>query len=475
MSHSIELKRLAKESSIYFFSSSLVSAGRFLLIPIYVKFLPPEQYGIFGLMALFGGVLSTLMTLSLHGSVSRFYFDFRDNKKELKSYISTIFYFLIGANFLVLVLLISFGSEMFKLLVKNEIITFYPYGFVVLITTYLNLFGVVPLTLFRVRQQPTLYATFEIGRFIIASSLSIYFVVYTSRLAIGLLVGELISASILSIMFFGILLIKKDLTLSFDFKKLSSSLLFSLPILPHLMLGMVIGAADKIIIERFISLKDLGIYVVGYSLGSFMNVIVTSINSACSPWFMDTAKNNSNAKIIFKEFFTKYLIIVGGICIISILYAKEIINYILPDSYNKTSMVISFILFGYLFQGLYYVVCNPLFYIKKTMYLPFISGIVALINIILNILFIQLYGIIAAAIVFALSNIIYFFLTYIISQKLYRIDYEKKILILLFIIAVSLFNTIIDDFKTRMFFNFLFLAAYIYESTLILNTKTKIL
>ncbi|MDD5773367.1 MAG: oligosaccharide flippase family protein [bacterium] len=469
------MKKLFKEGSIYFLSTFLVNAGAYLLLPIYTKYLSPEQYGILSLVTVFGSIVATLMQMGLQGAVSRFYYDYKDDERELKSYISTIFYFLIGFNLLFLILLLLFGNNIFHIFIKNEAVSFYPFGFTVLFTTFFTLFSIVPLTLFRVRNQPFLYASFEIGRFVISAAFSIYFIVFANGLALGKLRGDFIGAVSLAVLFVTILILKKDIIFDFDYKKLKASLFYSFPLLPHLVLGMLVAGSDRIIIEKFRPLSDVGIYAIGYSLGSIMNVIVCSINSAQSPWFFETAKNHPDAKEVFRKFVTVYIIVVGGICLLGILYSKDIITYMLPPAYKNSSKIVPMILFAYLIQGLYYVVANSLFYAKKTVYFPFISAVSAAVNIGLNILLIPIFGITAAAVIFVLANVISFSATYVISRKAYPVDYEVKTNIyLLAIILSAIFCILINDTKIRISVSIMFLALFSYVSIKFINANWKL-
>ncbi len=76
-------------------------------------------------------------------------------------------------------------------------------------------------------------------------------------------------------------------------------------------------------------------------------------------------------------------------------------------------------------------------YHKKT--LTFIGTAGAITNIILGFLLIPEYGIMGAAYVTLISFILFFILTYIFSMKVYPIQYEKKRIFGLFILAFVLF------------------------------------
>jgi O-antigen/teichoic acid export membrane protein len=47
-----------------------------------------------------------------------------------------------------------------------------------------------------------------------------------------------------------------------------SALAFGLPLVPHTLATWVLEFADRAILERFVSLDDLGLYSMGYTFGS---------------------------------------------------------------------------------------------------------------------------------------------------------------------------------------------------------------
>ena len=86
--------------------------------------------------------------------------------------------------------------------------------------------------------------------------------------------------------------------------------------------------------------------------------------------------------------------------------------------------------------GLYYFVSSPIFYYKKTHVLPIITGISAVLNILLNYLLIPKFGAIAAAwntlVCYAVMLVIY----YIVAQKQSVFPYPiwRTMLVLVFLL-----------------------------------------
>ena len=88
-------------------------------------------------------------------------------------------------------------------------------------------------------------------------------------------------------------------------------------------------------------------------------------------------------------------------------------------------IIVPIILFGYLFNGMYYVLSAGMFIEEKSSYVPIITGIGAAINVGVNFLLIPVWGIVGAALATLASYLVMAVMVYIITQRFYEINYEK--------------------------------------------------
>ena len=88
-------KSLVKDSSIYLFTSLAVSFVNFITLPIYTRYLLPQEYAIVALFLMFGQVSVGLVSLGLQSASYRYYFKFKDDLNKYKTLNSSILIFLI--------------------------------------------------------------------------------------------------------------------------------------------------------------------------------------------------------------------------------------------------------------------------------------------------------------------------------------------------------------------------------------------
>jgi len=60
------------------------------MLPIYTRYLTPDDYGVVALVLSLQSFLPLIMTLQVHNSISRFYFDYHEDREKLRVFISTI-------------------------------------------------------------------------------------------------------------------------------------------------------------------------------------------------------------------------------------------------------------------------------------------------------------------------------------------------------------------------------------------------
>src|SRR5438093_4492772 len=111
---------------------------------------------------------------------------------------------------------------------------------------------------------------------------------------------------------------------------------------------------DRLVIGRFRSLDELGVFTVAASLASVMNVVVVSVNSAAGPWLFNVAATQLDPGRIIARTATKYVAALGVVCLCGVLFSREIIALLLPAPYGPAWTLVPILVVGYFFQGLYY-------------------------------------------------------------------------------------------------------------------------
>ena len=429
------LKSLSKQSIVYGLGNLLPKVISFFLIPLYTHFLTPADYAVLSVVSTFNGLLGIFSRFGMTGAITRFHYDFLEDESAQRTYYGTVWVFLTGVSLAITLCLNWQGELLFSILFKN--VAFRPYGQLAIWLTFMQVAGIIPLIRLRVQGKAPIYSAFTVSRFLFNTLTIILFVSILRQGAVGSLRAQLLIAAVYAIPFTVITL--NNLQLTFDWHKLKELLKFGLPLVPHQLSGWTLAVSDQILLERFASLEQLGLYALGYKFGTVLDLILSSINMAWTPFFYRTAQTEDNTSQTFARLMTYYMVFVFMIGLGLALGSKEVIILMTNKNYHDAYKVVPVLVLASIIRGFYFMNVNALFFTKQTKRLPVFTILSAISNISLNILFLPHFGILAAAWARVAGYIVLTSLVYWESHRIYPISYEYLRLCVLSLLAVCIF------------------------------------
>lgn len=167
------------------------------------------------------------------------------------------------------------------------------------------------------------------------------------------------------------------------------------PFVPHLLSLTILNSVDRIMITRICGSTDNALYSVAYTCGHMVTILMTSMNNAFSPWLGDKLhdKQYNEIRKVSKYYISLFCIL----AIMMMLIAPEILLILGGKSYLEAKYVMSPVAMGCVCQFLYTLFVNIEQYKKKTVGMAFASVSAALLNYLLNYIFIPRFGYVVAA------------------------------------------------------------------------------
>ncbi len=193
------------------------------------------------------------------------------------------------------------------------------------------------------------------------------------------------------------------------------ALMFNLPLIPHYLSQIVLNQSDRIMIANICGKGDAAIYGVAYSLAMVMMILNQSISSTMNPWIYQTIKDNKCERI--GKISYSILIVIAFVNFILVACAPELLTIIAPDTYKPALWIIPPVAVSVYFTFLYNLFATFEYYFEKTKYVMFATVSGAVINIILNAIFIPMFGFAAAGYTTLVCYILYSFAHYIFMNK----------------------------------------------------------
>lgn len=412
-----------------------------VFLPIITKILGAGDYGIWSQIKITMGLLATLALLGLHESLTRFLPASKD-KKAMQEGVSSSLSVVSLIVLAIAVILIIFSVP------ASYFFHFDPV-FIRLLALIVIFESLITILLTAVQ------AIREIGRYFWLAILKMFGEAGLAMGAIFLgygLYGAVLSLLIIRIIVFlaTILFVFKKIGIKIpDFSLVKDYLKFGLPTILNNFSYSMVTSADRYLIGFFLGIIFVGYYAPAYSIAmllSFFLFPIASMLSVALPRFFDSDDIEQVKKYLSYSLKYFLLAIIPAVFGVSFLAKNLLIIFSTQEIAEKGYLVVPFVALSIFLYGVSYFFTQILVLFKKTNLIAGIWAASAILNIILNIIFIPAFGILAAAAVTFVSYFFSFsFLWFLSSKKLkFKIDWSfilKSVLAsALMVLAISLLN-----------------------------------
>ena len=405
------------KASIWFVVINIIDKCISILTqPIVNRILTTEEIGVFGVYSSWHSIFSILITFNLFCGVLEVYLT--KNKKDKNT---------IAGSLCLLSILISIISFLIVIVFLNPISTLLELKPDYIIIMFATIIGESIIQFWagpkRFEYSYKIFGLITISLFALKSVLSI-FLSYSFAFdrVLGRVLGLCLPTFICSVILFFNILSKTN------FKGVIRywlpALKFNLPLIPHYLSSVILASSDRVMIEKFCSLTDVGLYSIAYTYSSLCLIVFSAINTAYTPYCMSSLEEKNYTGI--KK--STHIIILFSILfsVIMIVVAPEGLLILGGNKYLDTLPIIPVLIAGIFFSSFYFIFSNVEFINKKTRFVFPITLLGALLNIGLNIWLIPIIGYEAAAyttligyFVVALAH--YFVSLYILKKDIFNI------------------------------------------------------
>lgn len=408
---------MLKYAGIYATTNAINAAVPFLLLPLLTNYLTPAEYGIVAMFqVLMNGVLP-FIGFNLESAVGRQYFD-RDSS-DFSNYVTNSLYILFTSTIITGILFLATGKFIEKYSEFPE-----EWLWAVLVFAIAQKIAEVLLSIWRVKNKAIEFGLFRIFRTGMDMGLSIFFIVVLKRSWEGRIEGQVVAMIFFALISLAFLYREGYIKQGLKWAYIKSVLWYGVPLVPHVLGAIVITYSDRFFITNMIGLEEMGLYSVGYQIGMIIGLLQNSFNQAWQPWIFEKIKKDKIEEkrriVIFTYFYFVVLILLASFVA---LIGPFIVDLMTNNSYAGATPFISWIAFGFAFNGMYKMFSHYLFYQRKTELISLLTGVIAILNIGLNYFLIKINGALGAAQSTAISFFVQFILVWIISSRVYSMPW----------------------------------------------------
>lgn len=404
---------VVKSSVWYTFSNFLVRGMAFLTIPIFTRLLSTSDYGKISIFATYVAIFTVISSLGLTNSAQRGILDY---KNDFENYISSTAFlsFLVFLVFFIIMTLVY--KPMSKILEIEGYLYFFLFG-----QAYFGFVRNLMLAKLRLQYRYKLVSTLNILVSIVSIGLSIGLItsVFGDERYLGKIIGTGVPTVIVGVVSLLYLIVNGKQLINVAYWK--AALLISAPFIFHTLSGIVNAQFDRIIIVKYLGSAQTGLYSFAYNIGLIITVVWTSMNSAFNPYFFEKIKEKKEKEI--REYSKLYRDAFTIIYLVLLLISPEIVRLMAAESYWIGLNIIPWIFFALFFQVLISFEIKIEYVYKKTYLVPIGTLISAVINIVLNIIYIPIYGYEAAAVTTVISYVFLFFYHFLVTKLVVKVSF----------------------------------------------------
>lgn len=443
-----EVRTLAKQTIIYGFGTIV---PRFLnygiLTFFYTRIFSKAQYGV--VTELYAWMVLLLIVLT-YGMETGF-FRFAQNRENYKKVYSTALFSLFFTSALFLILVNVFIGPFSAILnYRNN------HDYIKMFAAILAIdsFTAIPFARLRKENRPIVFSAIKIANVIITIAAVLFLLlwapsiyenshgwfreVYNPDYGVGyVFLANLIGSAATLVMLIPFII---DVKFVFERSTWTRMIQYSFPLLIAGLSGSINDALDKVILRRMIGeksgLETVGEYGAGYKIAVLMALFIQMFRFAAEPFFFERAKHD-NAKETY-AFVMKYFIIIMLVIYLGINLYISGIQLIIGRNFRDAIIVVPIVSMAYLFYGIY--INHSIWYKLNdlTRYGIYITLIGAVITILINIIFIPVYGYMASAWAHVASYGSMIIMSFVFAEKHYKIEYKMGTVFPYFILAVSM-------------------------------------
>ena len=425
--YSVLKNKLFKDSFLTFLSQIVVIVLAIIVIPVVVKQLSMEEFGV---LSLLWGVIGyfSLFDFGLSRAVTKYVAEIKnsnssfDTTKAIQN--SILLSIIIGIVSGILFFLFSnlVVKEWLKIPEKflgSSIQSFYIASFSVpAVVIYGTLRGI-----FFAYDKVRVANLFQLSMGILQWSGTLICVLLGFHLVEIIFVTVVVRIFIAVIGIFILFKIENNLNLKFnlDFKIVKQFLNFGGWITISQTISPLYMYLDRFLIGIFSSISVVGFYTLPHEAMSRMSILPTSISTVVFPMLSNFQNDKKQFLKTYTQSFTLLFLLLFSVVLFFIFFSNEILSLWVGEKIAKESALVFMILLcGFFFNAQAQISATVIHSIGKPSVTAKFHLFELLFMIVLNLIFIPQFGIIGAAIVWSLRVIIDFILLHFYSLKFLR-------------------------------------------------------
>ena len=417
-------KQLIKNTMVLGIGNILPKLATFITLPLYTAILTKAEYGTYDLITILTSLVAPAVTLQIQTAAFRFLIGEKE-KKTIKTIITNVLLFVIPISLITLIVIflcLHTLDTKIRILISAYLF----------LEIYLNVIQQILRGLGRVKEFAISAIINTIANLVIVLPLLLWM-----NLGLDGLILSLCTAIIIAVLYINRyiqLLTYFDIKL-FEWNCLKKLLKYSCPMVPNAMSMWIVSASDRLVISATLGVEANAVYAVATKFPQVLTIVQSTFTMAWQE-SASIANEDKDSSQYYNLVFDGLIRALSGIMALLIGFMPVLFSLFVNGAYEEAYVQMPILFMAMLFYGLSAYYGGIYVAQMKTTNAAISTIIAALINLIINILFIHSIGIYAASISTLVS---YVFLTVyraINTSKIRPLEYKWKNIVFYLIILI---------------------------------------
>jgi O-antigen/teichoic acid export membrane protein len=415
-----QLRRLAKHSLIYGLGGLVSRILAVLLLPLYTRYLSPSDYGKVETLIALTTVAGIVLRMGITSAFFRFYFDSADPAHR-SLVLRTSFWFTMTMATVGLVVGVALSPEI------SEVLFGTPDDWELVAASFGNLWvnmNYEQLTsLFRVEERSTAFVGASLANIFLTVGITVALVVPLEAGPLGVIVGNFAGTLLVYLALVGYR--REQLGLQFDRDLLRRMNHFGLPLMPSALLLWLTNLSNRLFLVKLTNTTEVGLFSVGVRIASAMVLVLTAFRLAW-PAFAYSIEDDREAKRTYAYVLTYLVLLTTWVATGLTLLSPWIVEWLAAPAFQSSSRVVGPLAFAAVAFGGYIVVAIGVGRSRRTQFNWVVTGLAAVVSVVLNLVLIPRYGMMGAAAATVVAYITMFVAMSWWAQSIYRVPYQWR-------------------------------------------------
>ena len=389
--------RLVRQGGLYALGNVALKAAGLLLAVIYLnpEYLSQQEFGYYGLLLVTAQLGVFVAGLGLSTGMLKFMTDSGHvGERHRLPFTATVATTVSAAGLLVVLWVVA--EPLARLLLDDG-------GRAVLIrlmAVYIAFKALltIPMTMLRVQERPGLYAVGTVAEMAILIGAVFYLLVSRGLGLYGLVLAHAVAAGVTATTLLVLMLARVEWRLAVPL--LRPLFRFGAPLVMVGLAGWFLSAGDRYLLKWLVDAEAVGLYEWAARLAGLLNLLlIHSFNQAFSVLGLKALGQDTPDTSIHRTTFRHFVMWAGWAAVGLSLLSYDLTRLLPADAaYLHADDLVLFLALGFVASGVYHVVVNLIYGSGRTQDISINVLGAALLNVILNLALIPLFGVMGAAV-----------------------------------------------------------------------------